>query len=84
MMIDMCNFTTVSPVLNETFQLARGGGKLGLPPGVTFDPAAFRRMFQAQHQQSAPNLVPLNMDCVVVTDDTSGGFLHRKCTPADE
>ena len=85
--MDLKTLSARSPTVNETFQLTRSAGSLGLPTGVTFDLADLRRQYEAAKVSMMSNSSLSPMVGVSVSplgvDDFSQGYLRRSVRGAN-
>ena len=83
-LLNLKTLTATSPSVNESFQLTRSAGTLGLPDGVSFNLEDLRRQFEAA-KIAEPRPSQYDSDLVtaaeenpsVGVDDFSLGYLRR-------
>jgi len=92
---DFTSFTAYSNILKLPFKLKPTAGKLGLPPGIAFDAAAYRKHYDDQlaaQRLRGPStvlrVIAHEQDFFGPTrirsyDDTSDGFLRRSLIAVD-
>ena len=82
-LVDLKKLSAFSPVLNQTFQLTRSAGSLGLPAGVQFDLQDLQRRYKAasvglivEKTEEQPD-ADITSAPPVGIDDLSQGYLRR-------
>ena len=83
--VNLKTLAAISPAVQETFQLTRSAGTLGLPAGTSFDLDDLRRQFEAAKITGRPSIqagtvvqsAGIKKNLCVGIDDFSLGYLRR-------